>query len=140
MIFTWLWQPVDCQSHDVTPVFRAQRQARACVKLQAKEATVTRSNADENPSSFTPEGQELLDQAREVDMMVAIFRNRVINPDHYHDDEQAQVHTRAETIPTRTKRRWQMRYREAEHLRKRLDWLASSSGKERNSVTFGDAC
>src|SRR5260370_10729706 len=49
-------------------------------------------------------------------MMVAIFRNRVINPDHYHDDEQAQVNTRAETIPERTKRRWQMRYREAEHL------------------------
>ncbi len=98
-----------------TPVFRSQRQARASVKPQAKEVTVTRSNADENPSSLTPEGQELLDQAREVDMMVAIFRNRVINADHYHDDEQAQVNTRAETIPTRTKRRWQMRYREAEH-------------------------
>ena len=99
-----------------TPVFRSQRQARASVKPQAKEATVTRSNADENPSSLTPEGQELLDQAREVDMTVAIFRNRVINPDHYHDDEQAQVNTCAETIPARTKRRWQMRYREAEHL------------------------
>ncbi len=99
-----------------TPVFRSQRQERASVKPQAKEVAVTRSNADETPSSLTPEGQELLDQAREVDMMVAIFRNRVINPDHYHDDEQAQVNTRAETIPARTKRRWQMRYREAEHL------------------------
>ncbi len=99
-----------------TPVFRSQRQARASMKPQAKEATVTRSNADENLSSFTPEGQELLDQAREVDMTVAIFRNRVINPDHYLDDEQAQVNTRVETIPARTKRRWQMRYREAEHL------------------------
>jgi putative transposase len=99
-----------------TPVFRSQRQARASMKLQAKETTVTRSNADETLSSFTPEGQELLDQAREVDMMVAIFRNRIINPDHYLDDEQAQVNTRVETIPARTKRRWQMRYREAEHL------------------------
>ena len=99
-----------------TPVFRSQRQARASVKPQAKEVTVTRSNADENPSSLTPEGQEVLDRAREVDMMVAIFRNRVINPDHYHDDEQAQVNTRAETISARTKRFWQMRYREAEHL------------------------
>jgi hypothetical protein len=99
-----------------TPVFRSQRQARASVKPQAKEATVTRSNADETPSSLTPEGQELLDRAREVDMTIAIFRNRVINPDHYHDDEQAQVDTRAETIPARTKRYWQMRYREAEHL------------------------
>src|SRR5437899_2709023 len=50
-----------------TPVFRSQRQARASVKPQAKEATVTRSNADETPSSLTPEGQELLDRAREVD-------------------------------------------------------------------------
>ena len=99
-----------------TPVFRSQRQARASVKPQAKEAPVTRSNADETPSSLTPEGQELLDRAREVDMTIAIFRNRVINPDHYHDDEQAQVNTRAETIPARTKRYWQMRYREAEHL------------------------
>ena len=90
--------------------------ARASVKPQAKEAPVTRSNADETPSSLTPEGQELLDRAREVDMTIAIFRNRVINPDHYHDDEQAQVNTRAETIPARTKRYWQMRYREAEHL------------------------
>jgi putative transposase len=99
-----------------TPVFRSQRQARASVKPQAKEVPVTRSNADETLSSLTPEGQELLDRAREVDMTIAIFRNRVINPDHYHDDEQAQVNTRAETIPARTKRYWQMRYREAEHL------------------------
>jgi len=99
-----------------TSVFRSQRQARASVKPQAKEAPVTRSNADEPPSSLTPEGQELLDRAREVDMTIAIFRNRVINPDHYHDDEQAQVNTHAETIPARTKRYWQMRYREAEHL------------------------
>jgi len=99
-----------------TSVFRSQRQARASVKPQAKEAPVTRSNADETPSSLTPEGQELLDRAREVDMTIAIFRNRVINPDHYHDDEQAQVNTHAETIPARTKRYWQMRYREAEHL------------------------
>src|SRR5260370_14642818 len=49
-------------------------------------------------------------------MSVAIFGNRVINPDQYHDDDKAQVNTRAETIPARTKRRWQMRYREAEHL------------------------
>ncbi len=99
-----------------TPVFRSQRQARASVKPQTKEATVTRSNADKTPSSLTPEGVALLDRAREADMTIAIFRNRVINPDHYHDDEQAQVNTRAETIPARTKRYWQMRYREAEHL------------------------
>jgi len=99
-----------------TPVFRSQRQARARPKPQAKEETVTCSNAAESPSSLTPKGQELLDLAREVDLATALFRNRIINPDHYHDDEQAQVNARAETIPTRTKRRWQMLYREAEHL------------------------
>jgi putative transposase len=99
-----------------TPVFRSQRQARARPKPQAKEETITRSNAAESPSSLTPEGQELLDLAREVDLATALFRNRIINPDQYHDDEQAQVNARAETIPARTKRRWQMRYREAEHL------------------------
>ncbi len=68
------------------------------------------------PPSITPEGQDLLDQARAVDMMAAIFRNRVINPDHSHDDEQAQVTARVENIPARTIRRWRMCYREAESL------------------------
>src|SRR5260370_34156348 len=72
-------------------------------------------------------------------MMVAIFRNRVINPDHYHDDEQAQVNTRAETIPARTKRRWQMRYREAEHLYGRglvaLIPQVAKSGRNRNRTS-----
>jgi putative transposase len=99
-----------------TPVFRSQRQARVRPKPQAKEETVACSNAAESSSSLTPEGQELLDLAREVDLATALFRNRIINPDHYHDDEQAQVNARVATIPARTKRRWQMLYREAEHL------------------------
>jgi len=99
-----------------TPVFRSQRQARARPKPQAKEEMVACSPAAESPSSLTPEGQELLDLAREVDLATALFRNRIINPDHYHDDEQARVNARAETIAARTKRRWQMLYREAEHL------------------------
>lgn len=100
-----------------TPVFRSQRQARASLppSIQSSSERVSRSEVIA-PSSITPEGQDLLDQAREADMVAAIFRNRVINPDHYHDDEQAQVTARAQNIPARTKRRWRMFYREAESL------------------------
>ncbi len=68
----------------------------------------------ETSSNFTHEGQELLDQARDVDLATAVFRNRVINPEQYHDDEQAQIAERAATIPVRTKRYWRQLYREAE--------------------------
>jgi len=99
-----------------TPVFRSQRLARARTKPQAKKEVGACSTPAESSSSLTPEGQELLDLAREMDLATAIFRNRIINPDQYHDDEQVQVNARAETIPARTKRRWQMLYQEAEHL------------------------
>ena len=66
------------------------------------------------PSNFTSVGQTLLDAARDVDLATAVFRNRVIDPDQYDDDEQAQITERAATIPVRTKRSWRQRYREAE--------------------------
>jgi putative transposase len=66
------------------------------------------------PSNFTRVGQALLDAARDVDLATAVFRNRVINPDQYDDDEQAQIAERAATIPVRTKRYWRQRYREAQ--------------------------
>lgn len=66
------------------------------------------------PSSITSEGQILLEQARDVDSAIAVFRNRVINPDQYDDEEQAQIAERAPTIPARTKRRWRQWYRDAE--------------------------
>ena len=65
-------------------------------------------------SSITEEGEVLLDLAREVDLATATFRNRVIHPEQYHDDEQAQVAARVATIPERTRRRWRRSYREAE--------------------------
>jgi putative transposase len=100
-----------------TPVFRSQRLARASIpsSVQSTKEIVPLAGVA-SPSSITPEGQELLDQAREVDVAMAIFRNRVINPDQYDDDEQAQVMARAEIIPARTKRRWRLWYREAESL------------------------
>jgi len=66
------------------------------------------------PSNFTLEGQELLAAARDVDLATAVFRNRVIHPEQYNDDEQRQITERATTIPARTKRYWRQQYREAE--------------------------
>ncbi len=68
----------------------------------------------ETHSSITIEGQARLDSAREVDLATASFRNRVINPDQYDDDEQVQIAVRAAAIPARTKRYWQQLYREAQ--------------------------
>jgi putative transposase len=68
----------------------------------------------ETRSSITVEGEARLDRAREVDLATASFRNRVINPDQYDDDEQTQIAMRAATIPARTKRHWQQLYRDAE--------------------------
>lgn len=97
-----------------TPVFRNRQTARAYVRPQVKEETIARATAQDRSSSLAPEGQVLLEQARDVDLLTAVFRNRVINPDQYDDDEQIQVNTRAATIPARTKRRWRQWYREAE--------------------------
>lgn len=98
-----------------TPVFRWKRLA------QVSKPPSTQSNKDTDPPqdlasapSITPEGQALLEQAREADVVTAIFRNRVINPDQYDDDEQVRVAADASTIPARTKRRWRLWYREAE--------------------------
>ncbi len=65
-------------------------------------------------SSITATGEVLLDLARDVDLATATFRNRVIHPEQYHDDEQVQLTAHIMTIPERTKRRWRQRYREAE--------------------------
>ena len=98
-----------------TPVFRNRQTARAYGKPQMKDnETVAHSTTTESAPSITPEGRVLLEQARDVDLATAVFRNRVINPDQYDDDEQMQVNTRATTIPARTKRRWHQWYRDAE--------------------------
>src|SRR5271157_364913 len=98
-----------------TPVFRHRSLARALVQpnMQRDEADAS-SATTAIASSITPEGQDLLERARDVDLATAIFRHRVINPDQYHDDEQMQVETSAATIPARTKRYWRQVYREAE--------------------------
>ena len=68
----------------------------------------------ESRSSITAEGQELLALARDVDLATAQFRNRVINPDQYEDDEQVQTAVDRAAVPKRTARHWRRLYREAE--------------------------
>ena len=99
-----------------TPVFRNRSVARASVqsKVERDEANVLPS-ATAVVASITPEGQDLLERARDVDLAAAIFRNRVINPDLYQDDEQVAGEAQALTIPARTRRYWRQLYREAEH-------------------------
>jgi len=65
-------------------------------------------------SRFTPEGQALLEHAKDADLATAVFRNRVIHPEHYDDEEQAQTATERAAVPARTRRYWQQLYREAE--------------------------
>lgn len=63
---------------------------------------------------FTPEGQALLEQAKDTDLATAIFRNRVIHPEQYNDEEQVRTAQVRAAVPARTRRRWQQWYREAE--------------------------
>lgn len=96
-----------------TPVFRNRHQARAYLKPEAQHAE---NSAPERAltSSITPEGRELLERASDVDLATAVFRNRVIHPDHYHDEVQMQLARNRDAVPVRTRRRWQQWYREAE--------------------------
>jgi putative transposase len=96
-----------CERSDPFPLARSAFD----VLVQERKIILPRP---ETSSNFTKAGQELLDQARDVDLATALFRNRVINPEQYHDDEQAQIAERAATIPVRTKRYWRQLYREAE--------------------------
>lgn len=65
-------------------------------------------------SSITPEGQALLEQADDVDIATAVFRNRVINPDQYYDDEQQRNTATRAAVPRRTRFNWKKWYRDAE--------------------------
>src|SRR6266536_1326070 len=96
-----------------TPVFRNRHLARASQKGATQdEKSVAPSRV--LTSSITLEGRELLERASDVDLATAVFRNRVIHPDHYCDEEQIQSARDRVSIPIRTKRRWQQWYREAE--------------------------
>src|SRR6266487_1999780 len=68
----------------------------------------------EASSHFTPEGQALLERAKDADLATAVFRNRVIHPEQYDDEEQAHLAEARAAVPARTRRYWQQLYREAE--------------------------
>ncbi len=96
-----------------TPVFRNRNLARAYQKSETRDDEHGASS--HHPSSgITLEGRELLERASDVDLATAVFRNRVIHPDHYDDEEQVQIARNRTAVPVRTKRRWLQWYREAE--------------------------
>jgi putative transposase len=108
---------VDLAAHRLTepwhtPVWRSRQIALAHASKHAPGQEV--AVRSEQESLLTPEGRELLDQASEADLATAVFRNRVIHPEHYDDDEQRLQTGSQETVPARTKRRWRQRYHEAE--------------------------
>ncbi len=110
------WQIADATPTDITLERSGSDPfllARSAFEALVQEGKIVQLRSDE-PSHFTREGQALLDSARDVDSATAVFRNRVINPDQYHDDEQTQIAERAAAIPARTKRYWRQLYREAE--------------------------
>ena len=111
---------VDLAAHRLTepwhtPVWRSRQIALACARPQKPdhEAVVPLVQSSKH-ALLTPEGRELLEQASETDLATALFRNRVIHPEHYDDDEQRQQADAQATVPARTKQRWRQRYHEAE--------------------------
>src|SRR5713226_2963114 len=96
-----------------TPVFRQKgKTADTTHPFLTDERPLPLST--EGTSHLTPEGRVLLEQAREADLATAVFRNRVIHPEQYDDEEQARTLTERSAVPARTRRYWLQLYREAE--------------------------
>ncbi len=55
-----------------------------------------------------------MEHASDTDIATAVFRNRVIHPEHDDDDEQVQTAKLRATVPARTRQHWQAWYRDAE--------------------------
>lgn len=111
---------IDLARHRLTdpwraPVFRNRQISRAYPQSQVhNDEAATPLALREKLSTLTEEGRELLERASDVDFATAIFRNRVIHPQYYADDEQRQQASARAAIPVRTKQHWQQLYREAE--------------------------
>ncbi len=98
-----------------TPVFRTRSLAHASTHVSTQETEASPvSLPAEAVSRITPEGRELLERANDVNLATALFRNRVIHPELYDDDEQTQTMSKRAAVPARTRQRWQERYRDAE--------------------------
>ncbi len=95
-----------------TPVFLHRQAARSFSPSQEQEnSAVVASSLPVTPANFTEEGRAVLEQASETDLATALFRNRVINPDQYDDDEQVQTAAQRAAVPARTRQYWQQLYR-----------------------------
>ena len=108
---------VDAATHRLsepwrTPVFLTRKVARLFpLPSPQEDKEGGTSHLPVTPENFTPEGRALLEQASETDLAMALFRNRVIHPEDYQDDEQAQTAARRAAIPVRTRQYWQQLYR-----------------------------
>ena len=93
MISTLIWRPTGFQSHGARRSFArsARREPASVEPSEQRRCSCSVHNADKLLPALPQKVRTLLEQARDVDLATAIFRNRVINPDHYHDDEQVQV-------------------------------------------------
>ncbi len=87
--------------------------ARTAFEALVKESKIIGS-AVPMPSSFTEVGRVRLERASEQDLATAIFRNRVIHPQDYDDDEQACEAAKIVAVPERTNYHWRRLYREGE--------------------------
>ncbi len=96
-----------------TPVFRTRHQARAYAQPKIQSPVSSELAAEITPG-ITPEGRELLERASDTDLATALFRNRIIHPEHYDDEEQAQLVKDRAAVPVRTRQYWQQLYRAGE--------------------------
>ncbi len=96
-----------------TPVFHTQPLARASSQSRDQSTEMVAESKDRVPR-ITSEGQVLLDQASDVDLATALFRNRVIHPEQYDDEEQERTTQERAAVPERTRQYWQQQYRKAE--------------------------
>src|SRR6266581_4690925 len=96
-----------------TPVFRNRHQARAYAQPKIL-SSVSSELPTEITSGITQTGRELLECANDSDLATAVFRNRIIHPEYYDDEEQTQMAQDRATIPARTRQYWQQLYREGE--------------------------
>jgi len=80
----------------------------------AKNGQIIGVHAESSPSNFTDAGKEKLACARECDIQTAVFRNRVIHPEEYDDEEQKELAEIIDRIRPRTKRLWCKLYQDGE--------------------------
>ncbi len=87
--------------------------ARTAFEILVKEGNIIGVQTH-TYSNFTEEGRERLTLVDEHDLATAVFRNRVIHPDDYSDEEQERLEAKLATVPERTKRHWKQLYRQGE--------------------------